>query len=478
MSSSVLDLATLSNPVEWCPRLGNFLRPYTRCWRVGARFRNTERNAQQYLAGLLLPGGRKSMQPMARRVPGADADRLQNFLTDSPWNAEEVQATLVRQIGERFADPDGLLALDDTEFLKQGSASVGVAHQYCGSLGKTANCQTGVTLYYVLPFDRRPREIVGFTVGARLYLPKKWADDPVRRTRARVPPSVVFAEKWQLGLELIDRVRSVGLPHRAVLADAGYGRSSELRAALRERHERYVVGCQANNLSVVRYRKEGTPIDPTPVSVSRLIGRVAESEWQKLVWAEGTKGPLVIELVRYRVRVAYRGTRTDEEGWLILERRPNETKVYLAWGLDGLKLKELARLIRSRWPIELGYRQMKQVVGLNHFEGRTWPGWHHHVTLAAMAHAFLMMLRADVQDPKRSSPSLEEVATVLHGVVMQRILSQAKEIEDPRLRDQVWERACGLADIPLRSRRGRWVVPTTADLGRWETGEPWDALPK
>ena len=319
---------------------------------------------------------------------------------------------------------------------------------------------------------------MGFTVGARLYLPKKWADDPVQRTQARVPPSVVFAENWKLGLELIDRVRSEGLPHRAVLADAGYGRSGELRAGLRDRHEPYVVGFHAHLMSVVRYRKDGTPIDSHPVLVSTLVGQVPESEWRKLVWAEGTKGPLVIKLVRYRVRVVQEASRSTEEGWLLLERRPNEVKVYLAWGLDGLKLKELARPIRSRWPIELGYRQMKQVVGLNHFEGRTWPGWHHHVTLAAIAHAFLMMLRADSQEPKRGLPSLEAVETVLHGVVMQRVLSQAKQIEDAQLGDQVWERACGLADIPLRSRRGRWVVPTSADLSRWETANPWDELPK
>jgi hypothetical protein len=304
---------------DWFPDLDGWFRPFDPRFEVGARFRDTQRNARQYLAGLLLPGSRKSMDPIGNRIPEADGDRLQNFLTDSPWNAEEVQQQLAGQIAERFGVPHAVLALYDTTFPKQGSASVGVAHQWCGALGKTANCQSGVTLYYVLPFDRESREMVGFTVGARLYLPKKWIDDGPRRTKARVPPSVGYEDKPQIGLELIDRARAAGLPHRAVLADAEYGRSGEFRRALRERGESYVVGIQPHSTVVAR-AGEG------PIRVDRLIPTVSAAEWRSVVWARGTKGPMTVELVRYPVTVWHEGKATEEEGILLLERRSNETK--------------------------------------------------------------------------------------------------------------------------------------------------------
>jgi SRSO17 transposase len=400
------------------------------------------------------------MDPIGHRIPEADADRLQNFLTDSPWNFEEVQSQLTQDVATRFGDPQAVLALDGTSFPKQGRASVGVARQWCGALGKTANCQVGVTLYYVLPFDRRPREILGFTVGARLYLPKVWVDDVPRRTKARVPPSVSYEEVWQIGLDLVSRARELGLPHRAVLADAEFGRCGELREALRGLEEPYVVGVQPHSLMISRS-------DGPPIRVDRLIPEVPGSEWRSVVWAIGTKGPLTIQLVRYPVRVWRDGKRTSEEGILLLERRPNETKAYLAWGVEGLSLKELARLLRSRWPIELGYRQMKEELGLDHFEGRTWTGWHHHVTMVALAHTFLMTLRAEAAK-KGSPPSVEEVVRAMHARVVRGILRQAEGTSDPELRRELMNRLWALHDTPLRYRGGRleisdWSEPPTFD---------------
>lgn len=456
-------LSTRAPPTDWFPDLDRGLRPFDPHFRLGARFRDTQRNARHYLAGLLLPGARKSMDPIGARIPEADGDRLQNFLTDSPWNAEEVQQTLAEQVAEEFGDPRAILALDDTTFPKQGTASVGVAHQWCGVLGKTANCQAGVTLYYVLPFQRDSREMTGFTIGARLYLPKKWVEDLPRRTKARVPPDVGYADKTEIGLALVDRARQAELPHRAVLADAEYGRSGAFRRALRDRGESYVVGIQPNSTVVARGGE-------APIRVARLIEQVPESEWRTVLWGQGTKGPMTVTLVRYPVTVFHDGKPTEEEGVLLLERRSNETKAYLAWGVGPLSLTEMARLMRSRWPIELGYRQMKQVLGLDHFEGRTWTGWHHHLTMVAMAQWFLAGLRAK---PGRRGPppSVEEVAEEIHARVVRRILEQAESATDPRVREEGMNRLWALHDTPLTIRGGRirvldWRPARSADARR------------
>lgn len=395
------------------------------------------------------------MEPIGARVPDAEGDRLQNFLTDSPWNAEEVQQHLAERIAEQFGNPNAVLALDDTTFPKQGRASVGVAHQWCGALGKTANCQAGVTLYYVLPFDRESREMTGFTVGARLYLPKKWVDDGPRRVKARVPSEVTYEEKTGIGLGLIDRVRAVGLPHRAVLADAEYGRAGKFREALRERGEPYVVGVQPHSTMVARPGE-------APIRVDRLIEAVPPGEWRSVVWATGTKGPMTVEMVRYPVVVWHRGKRTEEEGTLLLERRTNEVKAYLAWGTGTLPLTEMARLVRSRWPIELGYRQMKRVLGLDHFEGRTWTGWHHHMTMVAMAQAFLATVRAGRGSRGRPSPSVEQVAEEIHARVVQRLLAQAESATDPSVREERLNRLWALHDTPLTIRNGRIIIPRSS----------------
>lgn len=305
-------------------------------------------------------------------------------------------------------------------------------------------------MYYVLPFDRESREMTGFTVGARLYLPKRWIEDVPRRTKARVPPSVTYAEKTAIGLDLIDRARAAELPHRAVLADAEYGRSGPFRRALRDRGEGYVVGIQPSSTVVRRGGAE-------PMRVDRMIEAVPESEWRTVVWAEGTKGPMTVTLVRYEVVVFHDGKPTEEEGSLLLERRSNEVKAYLAWGVGKLSLTEMARLMRSRWPIELGYRQLKQVLGLDQFEGRTWTGWHHHVTMAAMAQWVLAGERVK-RGRKGRPPSIEAVAEALHGHVVERLWKQAESATDPAEREAGMNRLWALHDTPLSVRRGRVTV--------------------
>jgi SRSO17 transposase len=456
---------------DWDDRLARFFEPFAGLLDIGARAEDARRNARAYLTGLLLPGERKSMEPMARRLSGRSVDQLQNFITDSPWNPDLIQRRLVEVMGARIASPKGVLSLDDTGFPKQGTASVGVGHQWCGALGKNANCQVGASLYYVLPDPRHHADLLGYSLGLRLYLPSAWAEDSRRRTTARVPPYVEFAEKWRIGLALIDRARELRVPHRAVLADADYGSRHEFRRELRQRGEPYAVGIRPGQLMVL-------PLDgPTRARAVRARALAAElepSRWRTVRWANGTQGPLEMVLARVRVEVHAQSNRhgrplepTGETAWLVFERRSNETKGYLIWGFDGATLRELAELFRARWPIEQGFQQMKEELGLDHFEGRTWTGWHHHVTMVALAHAFLMAMRLEAVAPGERRPTLPRVRRWFDGRVGLSLAQAASAAgEDEGLRNRVLQRVFAISDLPVYWRRGRWWVPSLDEYAR------------
>jgi SRSO17 transposase len=453
-------------PDLWTPRLSDFFRPFASLWAIGARSADTRANARSYLLGLLLPGERKSMAPIADRLPQTTVDRIQQFLTDSPWPADLLQTRLIEQMSRRFATAQGALSLDDTSFPKQGRASVGVARQWCGSLGKSANCQVGVSLYYVLPRPSHHPDLIGFSAGIRLYLPQTWVEAPQRREKARVPPEVEFEEKWRIGLSLIDRVRRLGVPHRAILADADYGRVLEFRRALRERGEPYALGVHLRSIMLQPLSSSGTPLRVGPVNGSRLLAELPSTAFRSVVWGEGTKGPLRMEMARMRVRVYCRNLHrhvhaqepTDEVGWLLLERRTNETKAYLLWGLDGLSLRRQSQLMRARWPIEQGYQQMKEELGLDHFEGRTWTGWHHHVTMVAMAHAFLMTARAEGRGPG-PLPTLPRVRKWVRAEMEFPMVEVISDSSDTGLRKRLLDRLLALTDSEVRLKGERWTRP-------------------
>lgn len=456
-------------PDLWTPRLTEFFEPFATLWETGVRSADTRANARSYLLGLLLPGERKSMEPIADRLPQTTVDRIQHFLTDSPWPADLLQARLIEGMARHFATSQGALSLDDTSFPKQGQASVGVARQWCGSLGKSANCQVGVSLYYVLPRPTHHPDLIGFSCGIRLYLPQSWSEAPRRRQRARVPPEVEFEEKWRIGLALIDRVLRLHVPHRAVLADADYGRATEFRLALRERREPYALGIHLRSIVVMPLSKTGTPLRDRPLNGQQLLAGLPPTTFRSVVWSRGTKGPLRMEMARVRVRV-YCGNRrrpdrpqgpTDEVGWLLLERRTNETKAYLLWGLDGLSLRRQSQLMRARWPIEQGYQQMKEELGLDHFEGRTWTGWHHHVTMVAMAHAFLMTVRAEGTE-RRPLPTIPKVRKWIRAQMEFPMVTVISDSADTGLRKRMLDRLLALTDSLVRLQRGRWTRPRTS----------------
>ena len=353
-----------------------------------------------YVRGLLLDGERKSIEPMAARLPEGNIQAMQQLIGQSPWPWAPVWGRLARRMTAELS-PDPVWVIDDTGFPKQGRHSVGVERQYSGTLGKTANCQVAVSLHQAGPEEST-------ILGWRLYLPGRWVQDKVRRAEARIPESVEFRTKWQLALELIDEARAWGLRVGVILADAGYGDVTEFRAGLEARQLSYVVGIPASwgvwtkppRPHKLKARGRGRPpsvyhYDERPAS-AREVAEKAEG-WKRVRWREGTKGWLESRFSACRVQPSHgfnEGQLPHPEVWLLVEWPPGEkepTKYFLCDLPVPYTLRRLVRLAKSRWKVEQDYQQLKEELGLDHYEGRSWTGWHHHVTLVMLAHAFLTL---------------------------------------------------------------------------------------
>lgn len=460
-------------PAEWMPVTQRFFSNFLDLFDTGARGAETQQNATAYLTGLVLPSEeRKSVENLAEKLPGTAPHQFYQFLAYSPWNPREVQTRLARVMGREFAAPLGVLALDDTGVPKQGSASVGVAHQYLGVLGKVANGQTAVSVQYVLPDFTFYPDLSSFLVGMELYLPEAWAKDRERRARAFVPEDVEYQPKWRIGLTFIDRARSLKLPHRAVVGDAGFG-APEFRRELRQREEPYLLGVQPRGTTRVKVGEDGPLASPEEVARGLPADR-----WAKIRWAEGSKGPLEIEAARVKVTVWEGGESTDERGWLLFERRSNETKAYVAWGLDRLSLTEQVRVMRSRFPIEQSYQQMKEELGLDHFEGRSWRGWHHHVTMVGMAQGLLMLERRRAAregtskkgEKRRRLPTVPTVRKWLNGHVALGFIQLIEN--DPARRVEIAILMAQVFGSPVWVKDGRPYLPSLAEFARGEGPPP------
>jgi SRSO17 transposase len=382
-----------------------------------------------YLRGLLTDGDRKSVEPMATRVPlppglaVSDPDQaLQQFLSQSTWDEQAVGRRYRARMAEEFADPAGIFVIDDTTFPKQGKHSVGVQRQYCGALGKKANCQCAVSVHYVARTGHYPLDL-------RLYLPESWLADPDRLDRAGVPEEARRPlSKGEIALELLDRIRGEGLPGRVVVADSGYGVSGPFRDGLAGRGLHYVVGVtdemvvftepprwvepRAATGGRPRKRHRLTDDSPRPVSLKELAGRTPR---HKVTWREGTKGPMWGRFAWLRIWPAA-GWATGECAeaepiWLLIEEQADGQIKYAFSNLPGRTSRiKAVRLWRSRWPVEQGYQQMKEELGLDHFEGRSWRGFHHHACLVMLAYGFLALersraKRAPAGPRKKGSPS-------------------------------------------------------------------------
>jgi SRSO17 transposase len=365
---------------------------------------------EQYVRGLLLEGRRKSIQPMAARLADGDEQGLQQFITDSPWDDVPVRRRLARRMTAEI-EPEGWV-IDDTGLPKDGRFSPGVAHQYCGALGKTANCQVLVSVNAATDRASCP-------LGWRLFLPASWDPDTERRARARIPEDVRHVPKWQLALGIVDELIAWGLPRRVVQADGGYGDITAFRVGLQERGLEYVVQVKGSTSAqpadaapiTPAYRGTGRPpvarYTNKPLSLRDLALTAGHASTQAIGWREGDRGPLSSSFVALRVRPANDAQRQDDgvlpQCWLLAQwpdAKAEPVKYWLSNFPADTPIAALVTAAKLRWRVEHDYRELKQCVGLDHYEGRTYRGLQHHLTCVTVAHAFLTITRLH-RDPGR-----------------------------------------------------------------------------
>lgn len=373
-----------------------------------------------YLSGLLLPGERKSVEPMAAKLDPlhvrARHQSMHHFVAQAPWSEtgllREARDYTLAQM-ERHA-PVAAWVVDDTGMPKKGSLSVGVAHQYCGALGKAANCQVAVTVSLA-------NAVASVPSGFRLYLPKDWAEDLRRRKEAGVPSEVQFQTKWKLALEQIDGLLADELPRAPVVADAGYGSATDFRDGLTERGFSYAVGISAETSvwppgqeplapaagkgrrrSPSRVRRSA---EHQPVSVQILAHQLPRASWKTVRWREGTKGTMSSRFAAVRIRPAHRDylrSAARPVEWLLVEWPASDKEpshFWLSTVPEDTALEDLVRLAKIRWRIERDFQELKDELGLDHYEGRGWRGFHHHGALCIAAYAFLAAERARLSPP-------------------------------------------------------------------------------
>jgi SRSO17 transposase len=375
---------------------------------------------RDYCTGLLMPAERKSVEPMAAvtapaRV-AAQHQSLLHFVANAPWSDEAMLAK-VREIvlpEMTRTEPVAAWIIDDTGFPKKGRHSVGVGRQYCGQLGKQDNCQVAVSLSLA-------NHAASLPVSYRLYLPRDWAEDPARRAKAGVPEEIAFRTKPEIALDLLRAAAAAGLPPAPVVTDAGYGKDTGFRTGVSALGLSYVAAV----LSSTTVWPPGTgPLPPKPwsgrgrratrlrrdaqhqpVPVKAVALGLPETAWTEIAWREGTNGELASRFARTRVRAAHADTRLSaprDEEWLLIEwpeGEPEPTQYWLSTLPEEIGFEQMVDLAQLRWRIERDYQDLKQEVGLGHYEGRGWRGFHHHATLCIAAYGFLIAERA------RFSPS-------------------------------------------------------------------------
>ena len=400
---------------DWRDELERWLAPFVAALGHKAR----ARMCPAYVAGLIGVGERKSVQPMALRDGAVGYDQLHHFVSAGVWDAKPLEEELARQAGSMFGGDEAVLIVDDTALPKKGVHSVGVAPQYASALGKNANCQTLVSLTLA-------KHEVPAMVGLRLFLPESWTGDAVRLAKAGVPEDRrIHKTKLEIALEEIDRLRAAGLRFGCVLADAGYGLSASFRQALSARdltwavgipHKQKVYPAEVAMIFPVagrgRPRKRHVP-DIASVPAQAMLESLS---WRKLSWRRGVKGRLEARFAAIRVRVADGPPQRigsmgaqhlpGAEVWLIGEHRTSgERKYYLSNLPAETTLKRLASSIKARWVCEQAHQQMKEELGLDHFEGRSWQGLHRHALMSMIAFLFLKSRRlAEAKREKKNPP--------------------------------------------------------------------------
>lgn len=389
-------------------RVGGRLEAFAAEMFDGALVRSEQRRwSGVYLRGLMLDGKRKSIEPMAARLADGDEQGLQQFVNQSPWDERVVRANLARRMVAELT-PEAWI-IDDTGFVKKGRFSVGVARQYSGTLGRVDNCQVGVSINAATDRASCP-------LDWRIFLPEAWDSDAERRAKAHVPDAVGHREKWRLALDMLDELAEWGLRPPLVATDAGYGEVTAFRQGLDDRQIPYI--CQVKSVTSA-YREEIRPERPErtgrgrppaaryrakPQSLKQLALAAGQHAAREITWRQGSRGPMRSRFVALRVRpanielrgAAHAADRELAVRWLLAE-WPTGADAPTDYWLSSLPadtpLPELVRLAKLRWRIEHDYRELKDALGLDHFEGRSFRGWHHHVTCVSVAHAFLTLER-------------------------------------------------------------------------------------
>jgi len=369
--------------------------------------KEAQQRSEQYLRGLLVQQtDRRNAENISEAVDGATPRSLQRFLTESPWSDEPVIDQLQAYVGQLLNSPAGVFVLDETGFPKKGKKSVGVARQYCGTLGKVANCQLGVFVAYV-------SEQGHALVDKRLYLPREWIDDPDRRRAAGIPETVGYQSIAELGLSMLHQARTSGhLMGRWVTADEAYGKVPTLRDTLDDDEWLYVLEVPCSQPVFAQPAKTEVPAwsgrgrQPTrlrlvdgesgPQAVKAVAASLAAEDWHLLTVAEGAQGPRIHLFAARRVWESREGL-PGRECWLVLRRNPDgsEPKHYLSNAPADTPLLTLAQVGAKRWPIETEFQLEKNETGLDEYEVRSWQGWHHHITMALLAGILLLSLQRE-----------------------------------------------------------------------------------
>ena len=381
---------------------------------------------RDYCTGLLLPAERKSVEPMAAMTApagtAAQHQSLLHFVGKGNWSDEKLLEKVREIVLPKIValGPISAWIIDDTSFPKKGKHSVGVARQYCGQLGKQDNCQVAVSLSLANAHASLP-------VAYCMYLPEVWVEDNERREKAGVPEDIVFKTKPEIALDQLKWACEAGLPRGVVLIDGGYGVNTDLRNGISALGLLYAVGIGpgttvwAAGMAPLppkaysgRGRRPTRPVrdkDHQPVSVETLALALPQTNWQSITWREGTNTSLTSRFARVRVRAAHdQKLPIDQipEEWLVIERSEDETEPTKYWFstlAETIGFEELVGMIKLRWRIERDYLELKQEVGLGHYEGRGWRGFHHHATLCIASYGFLIMEKADFP-PSGSRPRL------------------------------------------------------------------------
>jgi SRSO17 transposase len=412
------DIVTQTCPAPECNLLPGDVEQFVEeladyCGLFASAFQRPEQAkwGEVYVNGLLGNLPRKTTERIALDL-GQNVRDMQHFIGQSPWPLEPLLAVHQQNVAETLGEPDGVVLIDESGVVKQGEHSVGVAHQYCGSVGKVANSQVGVYLGYV---SRKGYSVI----SGRLFMPKQWfgATHADKRKACGVPDDLVFKTKPQIALDLLQEMQERGdLPFQWVAADELYGDSSAFRDGVAAMGKWYFTEVACSNL--IWRRRPAVFVPPwsgrgkrptklrlrTPTNkprrVDSLVARIRKKSWTRAMIKEGSKGPLVCDFAFLRVTEARAGL-PGPEVWLIIRRNledPSEVKFYFSNAPQNIPFLDLVRITGMRWPIETIFEEGKGEVGFDHYETRSWLGWHHHMLLSSLAHHFLVRLRVKLQD--------------------------------------------------------------------------------